>query len=308
MAERQVALYLLALLGGAVIGSADPLVAGPTEALITPVLGLLLYATFLAVPFGRIGRALRDRRFLLTVFALNFIVVPVVVWLLTRGIASDDALYVGVLFVLLAPCVDYVIVFTGMAGGAADRLLGATPLLMLAQLVLLPMWLQLFAGPEVVASVDVLPFFSAFLWLIVVPLIAAAVTQRLGRTGTAVMRGMDGLMVPLMMVTLFLVVASQITRVSGRWSDLLAVVPVFLGFALVMALLAELAGSRAQLDIPGQRAVVFTAVTRNSLVVLPLVLALPVAYELSALVVVTQTLVELVVMVVMVRVVPRWVR
>lgn len=49
----------------------------------------------------------------------------------------------------------------------------------------------------------------------------------------------------------------------------------------------------------------FSGVTRNSLVVLPLVLALPAAYDLAPLVVVTQTLVELIVMVVFVRVIPR---
>lgn len=45
----------------------------------------------------------------------------------------------------------------------------------------------------------------------------------------------------------------------------------------------------------------FSGVTRNSLVVLPLVLALPTGFGLAPLVVVTQTLVELVVMVVLVR-------
>ena len=51
--------------------------------------------------------------------------------------AHDDALLVGVLLVLLAPCVDYVIAFTALAGGAAERLLAAAPLLMLVQLVVL---------------------------------------------------------------------------------------------------------------------------------------------------------------------------
>ena len=54
------------------------------------------------------------------------------------------------------------------------------------------------------------------------------------------------------------------------------------------------------LSAPGRRAVVFSGVTRNSLVVLPLALALPGAYALTPLVVVTQTLVELLIMVVMV--------
>lgn len=59
------------------------------------------------------------------------------------------------------------------------------------------------------------------------------------------------------------------------------------------------------LDAPCSRALIFTGAIRNSLVVLPLTLALPDAYAFIAVVVVTQTLVELVDMVIFVRAVPR---
>ena len=64
----------------------------------------------------------------------------------------------------------------------------------------------------------------------------------------------------------------------------------------------------ARLDVPVSRALVFGGVTRNSLVVLPLALALPERLALTPFVVVTQTLVELVGMVVLVRLVPALVR
>ena len=60
------------------------------------------------------------------------------------------------------------------------------------------------------------------------------------------------------------------------------------------------------MDVAAGRALVFTSVTRNSLVVLPLAPALPAGYALVPAVVVTQTLVELAGMVVLVRVVPGW--
>lgn len=188
MDDHQVALYLGALSVGGAVGLSFPSVVSPAEGAINPALGLLLYATFLAVPFGRTGYALRDWRFLVTVVVVNFLCIPLVVWALTRPFTgdADRALLVGMLFVLLVPCVDYVIVFTGLAGGAADRF--------------------------------------------------------------------------------------------------------------------------ARLEVASRRAVVFTAVTRNSLVVLPLVLALPATYDLSPLVVITQTLVELLVMVTMVRLAPGLVR
>ena len=311
MERHQVVLYLVALGVGALLGLGIPAIARPAESLITPVLGLLLYATFLGVPFTRIGRAIRDGRFLATALILNFVIVPLVVLLLSRIVSHDQALLIGVLFVLLTPCVDYVIVFTGLAGGAQDRLLAAAPLLMLAQMLLLPGYLWLFVGSEFVQRVDLGPFVEAFLLLIVLPLLAAAVTQvaaARSRAGRAVQERALGAMVPLMMLTLVVVVASQIAAVGSRIGALLLVVPVFVLFAAVMLPLGVVAGRIARLDAPGTRAVVFSGATRNSLVVLPLVLALPEPFALAPLVVVTQTLVELVIMVICVRLVPRMTR
>ena len=303
----QLPLYLIALAVGAGVGLLAPAVAHPAGLAINPVLGVLLYATFLGVPFASIGRALRDWRFLLCVFAVNFAIVPLVVFALSRVVAHDQALLVGVLFVLLTPCVDYVIVFTGLAGGAKERLLAAAPVLMLAQMLLLPVLLWWFVGAEFVGAVDLTPFLEAFASLIALPLLAAGLTQFVARWqwGAALQRAVLAAMVPLMMLTLAVVVVSQIYGVGARLGELLAVVPVFVVFAAVMAPLGMATGRLARLDAPARRAVVFSGTTRNSLVVLPLVLALPTGFELAPLVVVTQTLVELVVMVVFVRLVPR---
>ncbi|MEW1921829.1 bile acid:sodium symporter [Pseudarthrobacter oxydans] len=58
------------------------------------------------------------------------------------------------------------------------------------------------------------------------------------------------------------------------------------------------------MDAASAKAVIFSGATRNSLVVLPLVLALPEPLALVSLVVVTQTLVELIGMVAYVKIVP----
>ncbi len=59
------------------------------------------------------------------------------------------------------------------------------------------------------------------------------------------------------------------------------------------------------LDVPDSRAIVFTGATRNSLVVLPLALALPDNLAVAAVVVVTQALVEVIGVVIDIRVIPR---
>ncbi|MCM3553214.1 arsenic resistance protein [Micrococcus luteus] len=310
--RHQVALYLAGIAAGAVVGWAAP-GADAWAVLVEPVLALLLLATFLAVPFAALGAGLRDGRFLGALLVLNFVVVPAVVFGLSRFVAHDDALLVGVLLVLLAPCVDYVIAFTALAGGAAERLLAAAPLLMLVQLVVLPVLLRVVAGEAAVAAVDVGPFVRALVMLILVPLALAALLQwgavrgRGGVRDTAagVVRGFTAAMVPLMVVTLFTVVASQIRGVGERLPALAAVVPLFAAFAAVMVALGVVAARWARLDVPAGRALVFSGVTRNSLVVLPLALSLPASLDPAPLVVVTQTLVELGAMVSLVRLVPR---
>lgn len=64
-----------------------PILAGATN----PVLALLLFATFLGVPLIEVGRAFRDMRFLGTVLVVNFVVVPVIAFGLSRFVADGTA-------------------------------------------------------------------------------------------------------------------------------------------------------------------------------------------------------------------------
>ncbi|MFJ8958062.1 arsenic resistance protein [Lentzea sp. NPDC102401] len=297
MERHQVAVYLGALAAGGVAGWTAP-GAGPLlEHAINPVLAALLYVTFLQVPVTRLGRSLRAGRFLGAALVVNFAVVPLVVAAFFTFLPADQAIRLGVLLVLLAPCVDYVIVFSGLAGGDSQRLLAATPLLLFAQMVLLPGYLLLFLGSDL-AVVEPGPFVEAFVVLIAIPLALAWLTQtwageRVGAISTT--------MVPLMAVTLFAVVASQVPKL-GDLRQVLGVVPFYVAFLLVMAFAGVAVARLFRLGVASGRAIVFTGATRNSLVVLPLALSLS---DLAAVVVVTQTLVEVIGMVIYVRVVPR---
>jgi ACR3 family arsenite transporter len=148
-------------------------------------------------------------------------------------------------------------------------------------------------------------------FLIVAPLAAAAATQvlagrdgRSGALGGVAQQRMLGRMVPLMMATLFVVVASQTGAISDQATKLLVLVPVYTAFLAVMAVLGSGVGKLFGFDVAARRALVFSGATRNSLVVLPLALALPSSLSLTPVVVVTQTLVELVGMVIYLRLVP----
>ncbi|MFF0726121.1 arsenic resistance protein [Streptomyces sp. NPDC004134] len=308
MERHQVAVYLGALVVGGIVGWAAPDAGPGLEHAINPVLAALLYVTFLQVPAAQLLRSLRAGRFLAAALVVNFAVVPLVVAAMFAFLPDEQAIRMGVLLVLLTPCIDYVIVFSGLAGGSSRRLLAATPLLLIAQMVLLPGYLYLFMGSDLADIVEAGPFIEAFVVLIAIPLTLAWLTQAWAARRPAGQKTADAAgtaMVPLMAATLATVVASQVPKVDDSVGDVARVVPFYVLFLAVMAFAGLGVARLFRLGVPAGRAIVFTGATRNSLVVLPLALALPDRLAAAAVVVVTQTLVEVVGMVIYVRLIPR---
>ncbi|ELQ12618.1 bile acid:sodium symporter family protein [Pseudomonas fluorescens BRIP34879] len=306
--HNQIPLYFVAVFLAATLGLFAPSLRHGLVALVTPAIAVLMYAMFLQIPFLDLRQGLGSKRFMAALLLANFILVPWLVWALTRGLVEHPALLVGALLVLLTPCIDYVVVFTHIGKGDSRLMLAATPVLLLLQLALLPVYLGLMLGPRPEVVVEVGPFIAAFVWLIVVPMVLAVLTTSLARRSAVISAWNSAwgwLPVPAMAWVLFVVIGSQITSVVRDLNLLLPVIPVYLGFVLLAPLLGMLAARMYALPAGAARAVTFSAATRNSLVVLPLALALPHDVRgLAATAVILQTLVELVAELVYVRLVP----
>jgi ACR3 family arsenite efflux pump ArsB len=87
--------------------------------------------THLQMPFTALRESFADRRFLVAALALNSVIVPPVTFALSQLAPAGRAVELGVLMVLLTPCIDYLIVLTRLAGGSDPKPLAAPPLLML---------------------------------------------------------------------------------------------------------------------------------------------------------------------------------
>jgi arsenite transporter len=306
--HHQIPLYFVAVLLAAGFGLLAPLSANGLGVLVTPAIAVLMYAMFLQIPFLDLRQALGNKRFLSALLLANFILVPLLVWALTRGLVEHPALLVGVLLVLLTPCIDYVVVFTHIGKGDSRLMLAATPVLLLLQLALLPVFLGLMLEAQSGAVVAAGPFVEAFVLLIVLPMILAVLTTSLARRSSVVSAWSNAwawLPVPAMALVLFVVIASQITSVVRDIGLLVPVIPVYVGFLVLAPLMGMLAARLFALPAATARAVTFSASTRNSLVVLPLALALPEDVRgLAATVVILQTLIELVGELIYIRLIP----
>lgn len=305
---RQVTIYFAAVLLGALVGTVVPGVEKLEEA-INPALALMLFATFLQVPIAALGQALHNVRFFAALLSVNFLAVPLLVAVLVQFAPADPLVRLGVLLVLLCPCIDYVVTFSHLGRGDARLLLAATPVLLIVQMLLLPLWLGIFMGPDAKRTVQMEPFLHAFLWLIVIPLGLAALFQ-VGATRSRIgarVAGLFGLLpVPSTAIVLFIVVAAVVPQLGPAKATVFAVVQIYVVFAVVAPLIGWTIARLARLEAPSSRAIAFSGATRNSLVVLPLALAVPGAVPLLPAVIVTQTLVELVASLVYIKVLPRF--
>lgn len=232
----------------------------------------------------------------------NFVLIPLGIALLLPWMPEDPALQLGVALVLLVPCTDWFLSFNRLGGGDNGRAIAFTPLSLLLQALLLPvyLWLLLDEGPRL--SVLGPQTLAAFVGLIGLPLAAAMVTRsNARRRGGGDPDTWGWLPVPLLAVVVALVRAAHAELIAAAMGRLALLIPVFAGFLFVAVLLARL------FALPSRqgRVLAFSFGSRNSFVVMPIALALPTGFELVALVIALQAMVELMGMLLLLTWIPR---
>lgn len=293
--RHQVWVYLAAVALGLFVGSLWPGIAGTTETLVWPVLAVLLYATFTQTPLAAIPKAFKSGQFLATALVGNFLLVPLLVFGLVQLAPNDPAVRLGLLLVLLVPCTDWFITFTGLGRGDAAAATALTPITLLAQLALLPVYLWLMTGVDS-ASVFTLDQVWPAVLVVLAPLALAALTEVLARRrpqGEQFVQRLGWFPVPLLAVVIFLVAAGHVGEVLDSAELLPIVAGIVLAYLAAALILAKLLAAVAGLPVAQGRTLAFSLGTRNSFIVLPFALALPAGWEVAAIVVVMQSLVEL---------------
>lgn len=294
--KHQIGIYFRTVVVAATVAL---LVPGTTalEASINPALALMLFVTFLQVPLANLRQSFVHVRFLAALLVGNFIAIPLLVAILVQFMPPDPMVRLGVLLVLLTPCIDYVVTFSHLGRADARMLLAATPALLIVQMLLLPLYLNLFLGENAADIVQFGPFIHAFVWLIAVPLVLAALMQlwsTRSKAGERVSTVFGVLPVPATALVLFVVIAAVVPQLGAAADAASRVVSIYIAFAIVAPLIGWNVGRLFRLEVKAGRAIAFSTGTRNSLVILPLAFAIPGAMPVLPAIIVTQTLVELV--------------
>lgn len=296
--KLQPVIIIIAAVAGILLGQFDS-VSGVSGDLIEPFLMVLLFIIFLKIDIRDIGRSFRNTRFTAASLAINFIWTPIFAVLLGILFLGDSMdLRIGLLMLLVTPCTDWYLVFTGMSKGNVALSTSILPLNLVIQMVLLPVYLFLFLGTG--SSIDMGSMLWSIVYVLVIPFVLANIIKILvGRThlrervDNVLDDQGDNLQLVFLCLAVVVMFASQ-GRMITENPILLVRMLIPLGvFFLANFIIAQYAGRRMGFDHADNTSFTFTTLARNS----PLALAIAVAAfpenPLIALVLVVGPLIEL---------------
>lgn len=245
---------------------------------IVPFLMLMLTIVFLNVPLKEMREAFKNFRFSSLSLGMNFIWTPLFAWMLGFLFLKDHPdLWVGFIMLLVTPCTDWYLVFTQMAGGNVTLAATLLPWHLILQLLLLPLYLFLFAGKLVPIDLSIL-LQSVFL-VLVIPLILAILLDKI----FSVIKGETWLkkvflprIAPLQLIFLCLAItamfSSQGKAIIANPTSTLVLIPPLIIFYLSNLFLSMKTCKLAKIEKTDSIGFSFSTLARNS----PIALAIAV--------------------------------
>ncbi|WP_010262578.1 arsenic resistance protein [Treponema primitia] len=270
MAKFQPLIIIISALMGILLGRFSPAVAPRAGSLIEVFLMILLFFVFLAVDIKEIRRSFTNIRFSLAALAINFIWTPVFTFILgSLFMAGQIDLQTGFIMLMVTPCTDWYLIFTGMAGGNVSLGSSLLPLNLILQIALLPVYLLLFMGDAVSFSAG--SILTSILLVLVIPLASAnAVKFVIGKLPVrekftkALAAYSDNIQLFFLCLAVVSMFASQGKLLLGNPGLFVSIFPPLIIFFIVNFILARLTGRLLKLPFKDTIPLIFTTSARNS--------------------------------------------
>ncbi|GHV75765.1 arsenic resistance protein [Spirochaetia bacterium] len=265
MAKLQPLIIIASALAGILLGRFSPSIASRAGGLIEVFLMILLFFVFLAVDIREIKRSFSNIRFSLAALGINFIWTPMFTFILgALFMAGEIDLQTGFIMLMVTPCTDWYLIFTGMAGGNVSLGSSLLPLNLILQICLLPVYLLLFMGDAVSFSAG--SILTSILLVLVIPLVSANIVKfMIGKLLTAYSDTIQLFFLCLAVLAMF---ASQGTLLLANPGLFVSIFPPLIIFFIVNFFLALFTGRLLKLPFKDTIPLLFTTQARNSPVAL----------------------------------------
>lgn len=175
--KLQPVIIITAAFLGLLLGAVTPL-GSVSSSMIEVFLMMLLYILFLSIDLKQIKKSFTNIRFTLSAVIINFVFTPLFGYLLGKVFFPGSLdIRIGLLMLLVTPCTDWYLVFTGLSKGNVELGMSILPLNLILQIVLLPVYLLVLIGSEV--TMDVGSLVSSVAMVLVIPFVLAYTTKAL---------------------------------------------------------------------------------------------------------------------------------
>lgn len=266
------------ILAGALFGHFFPAAGQQLGGLVDYTLLLLVGLLFFGVRFEALMQAACNWRFLVIALLANFVLVPLIGYGIASLFLSAYPLFlVGLVIYFMAPCTDWFLVFTRLSGG--NVALGTTllPINMALQLLLYPLYLQLFTRQ--IVDVDAGIIGSSMVQWFLLPLAVAVVLHQALRVSAAparferVLEKADQTTPWLIGLLVFEIFAANVSTILEYRAVFPWVLVAVITFFVLVFLLGEGLGRVTRLSYPEHALLTMTIAARNA----PLMLAVTMA-------------------------------
>lgn len=178
-------IFAMVLLG-ILIGQID-IIHTYSEYLIMPSLTIMLFLVFIQVPIKEIGNSFKNLKFTLTSVIINFVWTPLIVFILGKIFLSNrPELLIGFVMLMVTPCTDWYLIFTGIAKGNVALGSSILPLNLILQLLLLPVYILLIGGTSI--NIDMINLGKSVVFSLMIPLVCSIIARKIiiGKTSNSV--------------------------------------------------------------------------------------------------------------------------
>ncbi|MDR0663484.1 MAG: bile acid:sodium symporter [Spirochaetaceae bacterium] len=254
---------------GIFLGKTIPVLAKHTGNFIEIFLMLMLFVLFLNVEIKEISKSFSDLRFSVSALVINFIFTPLFTMILSKIFLSGQIdLQTGFIMLMVTPCTDWYLIFTGIANGNVPLGASILPLNLILQIVLLPVYLLLFMGTEV--SFGIAAIIHSILLVLIIPLVTANLIKfivkktRLKNNFEKLLKKADDIQFILLCLAIVSMFSSQGALLSGNIILFIKLLPPLLIFFAVVFCLSFSVGKMVKLPYNSIIPLIFTTSARNS--------------------------------------------
>ena len=259
---------------GILIGQID-LISIYSEYLIMPALMIMLFLVFIQIPIKEIGKSFKNLKFTITSITINFIWTPIVIFILGRlFLKNEPELLIGFVMLMVTPCTDWYLIFTGIAKGNVALSSSILPLNLILQLILLPVYIFIFGGTSI--EIDAISLGKGVIYSLIIPLLSAIICRfiitRKSKSNKLMSKACDyqGYFLNIAIIAMF---SSQGKVLLSNLNTLLILLIPILLFFFINFMVGRFVGVKLNLSYEDSVSLNLTTLARNS----PIALAIAVA-------------------------------